>query len=208
VFTGVFSALVCAVELASARLPMLVHVRPWQGRGGWGRFVGRFVLPGWPSALAFMIVVAGLSTLALQLALRYAPNVTSEARLLASWLITLALGALVFPTLALAFFAKTAARSASSLYSLTFGLMCVVAVSAGVMAAAFPLKYAALVLYARVLPVAGFWLSVIRPQDLSTKAIVCQAVLLVVVVAVAAWQTRSYWQWLNLLEARAKLEKK
>ncbi len=208
VFTGVFSALLCAVELSNTRLPMLVHVRPWQKRGTWGRFVGRFVLPGWPSALIFTALIGGLSALALQAAPGGSTSsLPGGSRLLACWIVTLVFGALVFPTLALALFPRTAARSATSLYTLTFGAMSIVALSAGVMAAAFPLRYAALVLYARVLPVSGLWLTVPKADDLSTKAVICQAVLLVITFAVVAWRTRDYWRHVLGLEARGALEK-
>jgi hypothetical protein len=202
VFTCAFALLVCAVEFANSRLPMAVHVRPWQ-RHEWSRFLGRFALPGWPSALLFACVVTGVAAIGVQLS----PQIPAGDRLMAAWLVALALGALAFPTLALAFFPRAAKRSAASLYGLTLGAMSVLAATTAVMAAAFPYKYAVLVLLARVLPTTGFWLSVPKPQDLSAKAIVIQGVLLAVVMGVAWWRSKNYWQHVLALEARNRAEK-
>ena len=203
VFTCGFTLLVCAVEFGSARLPMAVHVRPWQQRGPVTRFLARFVLPGWPSAFLFAVLLTGLAAAGLQVATKLSP----AERLNAAWLATLALGGLAFPALALAQFPRTAARSAASLYGLTLGAMSVLAVTAAVMTAAFPMKYAIATLYTRVLPVTGFWLSVPHPQDLSVKAMLVQGVLVVAVLAVAWWRARPYWQHVAAIEARERAEK-
>ena len=202
-FTGIFTLLVCAVEFANSRRPMAVHVRPWQARGGWGRFVGRFVLPGWPSALLFACLVTGIAAVGVQFSKPIPPPMH---KLAATWLVTLALGGLAFPVLALAFFPRTAARSGASLYGLTLGAMSVLAATSAVMAAAFPYKYAILVLLARVLPVAGFWLSLPNPDDLSAKAMVIQGLLVAGVLAAAWWQSRAYWRHVSELEQRGRAE--
>ena len=204
VFTAGFTLLVCALEFANSRWPMSVHVRPWQARGAWGRFVGRFVLPGWPSALLFASLVLGITAIGVQFSTPIPPLLQKWS---VSWLVTLALGGLTFPTLALAYFPRTAARSSASLYGLTLGAMSVLAVTVAVMAAAFPAKYAELYLYARVLPVTSFWLSAPNPGDLSTKAMIVQGVLFVVVMAAAWWQSKKYWQHVAAIEVRERAEK-
>jgi ABC-type transport system involved in multi-copper enzyme maturation permease subunit len=203
-FTAGFILLVCAMEFANSRWPMAVHVRPWQLRGGWGRFVGRFVLPGWPSALLFASLVTGMTAIAVQFSTPLPPP---SHKIAVGWLVTLALGALTFPALALAYFPRTARRSSASLYGLSLGAMSVLAVTVAVLAAAFPAKYAQLVLYARVLPVTGFWLSLPDPDGLSTKAMIVQAVLFAAVMAAAWWQSQKYWQHVAAIEARERGEK-
>lgn len=202
VFVGCFVLLACAVELANARLPMAVHVRPWAVRGIFGRFAGRFALPGWPSALLFTALVAGLAAVAVML-LDVAPPFY---RMRAAWLAALALDGLAFPVLALALFKRTAARSAASLYGLTLGAMSVLAATVASMAVAFPFKYAKVFLMARVLPVTGFWLS-LGNTDLTAKAMVGQAVLMLGVLGAAAWQMRGYWRHVAHLEARERSAK-
>ena len=84
--------------------------------------------------------------------------------------------------------------------------MSVLAVTVAVLAAAFPARYAQLYLYARVLPVTGFWLSAPNTDGLSTKAIVVQAVLLAVVKAAAWWQSQKYWKHVATIEERERAE--
>lgn len=197
IFAGGFALIVCAVEFGSARLPMAVHVRPWASRGPLGAFLGRFVLPGWPSAFLFAVVITGIAALAVQIPGVAPANVQSRI----AWLAALALGGLAFPVLALVFFKQTAARSAASLYGLTLGAMSVLAATSAVMASAFPLKYAKLVLLVRVVPVSGFWLS-LGDANLSAKAMVIQAVLITAVLITAWWKAGDYWRHVAQLEAR------
>jgi hypothetical protein len=198
--TAVFAGLTCAVELASVRRPMRVHLQPWLARGRWGRFVVRFVLPGWPSAMAFTILMCLLAALGLQAT----SGGKSEAWALAPWLVTLGFGGLVFPALALGIFKRTAARSAASLYGLTLVAMSILAGTVAALAAAFPLKCAQLVLVARVLPVTGFWLTLPKPEDLSTKAMLFQGALLAAVLLEAGRLARAYWRHVAALVARRR----
>jgi hypothetical protein len=57
--SGVFLAIVLAIELASTRLPMAAQWRDWRRRGPLASTVGIGALPGWPSALLYAVVSGG-----------------------------------------------------------------------------------------------------------------------------------------------------
>ena len=198
-FAGCFTLLVCAVELGSVRRPMAVHVRPWLARGAVWQLVGRFALPGWPSALLFTVVAIAVPVLVVQL-----PGVMPAHNVMrVAWLAVLALGGLAFPVLALVLFKKTAARSAASLFGLVLGAMSALAATAAAMVSAFPLRYAGFDDFVRLLPVAGFWLS-LGSDELSNATIFGQACLILVVLGTVWWLARDYWRQVAALEARVR----
>lgn len=57
--TAIFFLMVAAFELARPEEPMECHWRSWTRFGTLGRLVGRFVQPGWASAIEWVMVVAG-----------------------------------------------------------------------------------------------------------------------------------------------------
>jgi len=198
-FAGCFTLLVCAVELASMRRPMAVHLRPWLARGPVWQAIGRFALPGWPSALLFTVVAVALPAGVAQLpGMMPARDATRAA-----WLAVLALGGLAFPVLTLQLFGRIAVRSAPSLFGLVLGAMSALAAIAAAMVAAAPLRYAGFDDFVRLLPVAGFWLS-LGSNELSLGMIVGQACLVLVVLATAWWLARDYWRQVAALEARVR----
>jgi len=199
-FAGCFALLVCAVELGNVQRPMAVHVRPWLTRGWLWQCLGRFALPGWPSALLFTVVAIAVPAVVVQM-----PGLMpAHDAMRIAWLAVLALGGLAFPVLALRLFKKTAARSASSLFGLVLGAMSVLAATAAAMVSAFPQRYAGLDDFVRVLPVAGFWLS-LGPDDLSVTTVVAQGCLVVAVLAAVWWLARDYWRHVAALEARVRV---
>ncbi len=202
-FAGCFTLLVCATELGSVRTPMVVHLRPWLARGGLAHFVGRFALPGWPSALIYMIVALAAPTLGLMAV----PGVVPPHLVMrVAWLGLLALGALTFPVAALAVFERSAARSAGSVYGLVLGGMSVFGAIAAALAAGLPLRYGWIKDFARLLPVSGFWLS-LGDTELSDSTMIVQGGLIFAALGFAWWQSHAYWQNLALIESRERKAK-
>lgn len=199
-FAACFTLLVCAAELGSVRAPMTVHLRPWLARGPLGHFVGRFALPGWPSALIYTIVaVAGPTVVLLSVSGVVPPRDVMRV----AWLGLLALGALTFPVVALAVFERTATRSAGSLYGLVLGAMSAFAATTAALAAAFPARYGWLQDLARLLPVSGFWLS-LGGTELTDRTMVIQGMLILAGLGFAWWKSPGYWQQIALMESRER----
>jgi ABC-type transport system involved in multi-copper enzyme maturation permease subunit len=199
-FAACFTLLACTAELATVQAPMAVHLRPWLARGPLGRFVGRFALPGWPSAMIYTIVaVAGPTVVVLAV-----PGVVPAREVMrAAWFGLLALGALTFPVVALTVFKRTAARSAGSLYGLVLGAMSTLAATAAALAAAFPARYGWLQEFARLLPVSGFWLS-LGESDLTDGTMMIQGILIFAALGFVGWMSRGYWRHVAFTAARER----
>lgn len=196
-FAGVFFAIVCAVELASLRLPMRAHWRAWAGRGMAGRVVGRLVLPGWPSALLYTLLIGLVLTGAALIPGLVPPS--DALRIV--WIAVLALGALIFPAVMMSVFESRAARAPGPFYALVFGSMSTFAAIAAAMNSMFPAKYAGFEDFARILPVSGLWLS-LGKNPLDASVMVGQAVFVAIVLGVAVMQSRVYWRLLTVYEVQ------
>lgn len=199
-FAAGFLALVCAVELASVRLPMAAHWRFWAGKGLFGRCVGRLVMPGWPSALLYALLVSALVAL-VSLLPGLLPAGESQRFI---WIVVLALCALIFPVIVLSMADKAAARTPGGLYILVFASMSTLGAIAVGLGSMFAAKYAGFATFVRVLPVSSFWLS-LGKDPLMTEVVVGQAAFAGIVLVVAVAQSRAYWQQLALFEARDRL---
>ncbi len=197
VFAGIFLGIVGMIELASLRLPMAAHWRVWAGRGTFGRFVGRFLLPGWPSALLYVSLACVLVvTAAFFLGL---PTPGEAQRVI--WIALLALGALVLPAVALSLFEARATKSPGAIYGLVFISLSTFGAIAAAMSSMFPVKYTGFESFARILPVSGLWLSLGR-TELDTPVMIGQAAFVGLVLFVAFVQSRLYWRSLALHEVR------
>jgi hypothetical protein len=202
IFAAMLLGIVAAIELSSMRRPMMSHWRPWTKRGPIGRWVGRFALPGWPSAFAFVVfagvcVGAGLSL----------PNVApGPDRVRAVWLVVLAVSSLVFPAMLLSFFGR-AGRSPGALYGLVLGVSSLLAAIAGVLANGQP-DFKPLLSIASVLPAAGFWITLFAPDQFTDNAFVWQAVVAVIVLSLAWWRARIYWDEIARIDAQMRVPKK
>ncbi|MCX6951394.1 MAG: hypothetical protein NTV51_04300 [Verrucomicrobia bacterium] len=198
-FAAIFLAVVCAIELASVRVPMAAHWRGWARRGLWGRCVGRVALPGWSSAMLYALVAAALVAFATT-----QPGVVPLGEIARYvWLVVLALVALLFPVIALSLAEKAAAKTPGGIYVLVFGGMSTFGAIAAGMSSMFPVRYTGFETFARVLPVSGFWLSMGKDGP-STEVVVGQAAFALIVFVIAVMQSRTYWKQLALFEARSR----
>jgi hypothetical protein len=59
---GLATTILTGIDVISARMPLLTHVRPWARFGPFGLAVGRAFQPGWPSAVVFFTAVATITT--------------------------------------------------------------------------------------------------------------------------------------------------
>ncbi len=201
IFGGLFLGLVCAIELSNVGRPMVAHWRPWRDRGPFFRVVGRLFLPGWQSALWYVLVVA-----ALVIPLTLLPRVVTDPSKLI-WMTVLGLGALVCPVLALPLVERRSPRSVKGIYVLVFGALSTFAAIAAGLGSMFGLKYSALLTFAKVLPVSGFWLSL--GGDLQTDVVIYwQGLLVVAVLATAFYFSRLYWREIALYDVRDRLKTK
>lgn len=201
-FSVVLIGIVGAVEVSSMRWPMLAHWRGWAKRGALARWAGRFALPGWPSAYSYL-VVAGL-VIGLSASL---PNVAPLTdRLRVQWLVVLGVSGLAFPAFILSFFARSG-RSAGALYILVFGLASLVAAMAAVLANGQP-DLRMLLPLASVLPIAGFWITLIAPDQFTDNVFVWQAVIAVLILGGAWYRARIYWEELARIDALVRDPKK
>lgn len=201
-FAVAFLAVVCAVELASLSKPMAAHWWAWARKGWWGRIVGRLVLPGWPSGLLYTLLVTGLIAVT---ALQNGVVPIGEAAHYV-WMVMLGLVALVAPVIVLSFGGRAAARAPGGVYILTFGALSTFGAIAWGLSQASLQKFGGILPFARVLPGAGFWLSLGR-DVVTTEVGVGQALFGLIVILIVFAQSMSYWKQLAVHEVRERLAK-
>jgi hypothetical protein len=196
IFAAVILGVVCALELSSVRWPMAPHWRPWARHGGFLRWCGRIALPGWPSALPYMMFAGLLLGWAVHL-----PNLTaSNDAWHGGWLVVLGMAWLVFPPLMLSFFGR-AARAPLVYFGLLIG-SCLLAPAAAVFSGT-PNFREALSLVS-IFPGAGFWITLAAPENISEMAFAAQAVVAFALLAGAVWRSRGYWDYLSRLDERVR----
>jgi hypothetical protein len=201
-FAGAFLFVIGAIELTSVRLPMAAHWRTWLRLGAAGRWLGRFTLPGWPSAFFFFALITVLAALCTQLP-GVVPVGQPEKWVRLAWL---GLTALVFPALVLSFFPR-AKRSPTALYFAVFLALSVFAVFAKAVALSPISPAAGLLSFAEVLPVSSWWLISFSPASSTSNLLVVQAIIAGLVFIAAWWQSRPYWKRVAGIVSRLKVGK-
>ncbi len=194
---------VITVELASGRPLMPVHCRNLSSRGRLLGWLGRLVLPGWPSAVLFAaLVLAVFAVASLWAPARVFPGPSERA----AWISVLAWQALVFPAVALSFAGpSTGLRLAGAAYFVfhgVFGIISAVAGSKVVGLTGAKGLASALETVAEVLPVSSFWMSLGKRTTPEPGEFIAQAIILVVLLAVAVLQSRPYWARVREWSAR------
>lgn len=198
-----FLAIVCAIELASLSRPVMAHWAVWADRGLFGRCVGRLVMPGWPSAMLYLLLTGLLASLA-----AFSPRMISNGDTGGViGLLGLAMAGLLAPVLVLSFAERVASRSPGGFYLLT-----VVALSAfGIIAAGLLRTLSAgesvILPIAQVLPISSFWVTLIWQRPASDLTLFMQGVLAVAVLGVALLQSRHYWREFALFEVTRRMRK-
>jgi ABC-type transport system involved in multi-copper enzyme maturation permease subunit len=199
-------AVVCLVELCEMRLPMPAHVRPWWRRGGFGKAVGVFTLPGWPSGVWF--AGAGLALVAGSLLVVDAvtKGVSAFDRFYPFRLAALAWCGLVFPVLLMSFvpLPRAAAMVSYLLVQVVAGVFAAISGARWIFQGNRSLE-AVLESVARVLPGSGFWLALAGDKSWSgwDGTHVSRAVVLCLLVAAVAWRSRRYWRTVRIAGADA-----
>jgi hypothetical protein len=189
--------IVCAIELASVRLPMAVHWRSFSAKGLLGRLTGPLFLPGWPSALLFAVIGSAVA-----LALVWWGGIYSaEERGAFARLAVLAAGGLAFPAGLRAAVLRPGGNGAA-FYGFAVAALCLVAVVTSVFSNA-PLMPRWWLDVASMLPISGFWMEFTR----GTPGAAVQSAQWVISIAsllVAFWRTRPYWGEVAALSARGR----
>jgi len=199
VFAVFFLGLVCGIEIATTRLPMRIHWERWAKRGPFGRLIGRFVLPGWPSALLFAAAGAVLA-----IASVFLPGLLPTGVALSQmiWLIVLGLCALATPIVVMELLPAAATKSPAGIYVLVFGGMSAfAAIVAGLAGGTW------LDAFARVLPISSFWRT-LADGDVATEIKFAQGAFGLVFLGVAALQSRTYRRWVWSLNRQLRVEQK
>jgi hypothetical protein len=201
-------ALVTIIEISSLRRPMSVHVRTWWRRGRMGGWVGRLVLPGWPSAALFTAFWLAVAAVGASMELI---KLSSASPGDMAWLFALLWAALVFPMVLLSF-APNIGRQAPLVYFIlqaAFGILSLFIGNTSSIRMSETVK--AIEWLAHLLPVSSFWLQL---EPLAThpaydgRYFTGQAVMLVVVAALAVWRGWGYWSWVHAQGASLRQEKK
>lgn len=203
---GVFLVLVAAIELANLELPLFVHFQAARKRSALPRVLLRMTLPGWRSAFLYasFATVLWLACAAAIAAVSPA-GVASLDLARVVWGAVLALAALTFPALVLSFLPR-APRGAAGVYIAVLVASCALAPIGYALGQAFAITAPKMMFVKTVLgvfPGSSFFATLIDKAP-PVSQVVFQALIAVAVIGVAWWQTRSYWQHLAQLEARAE----
>ena len=174
-------AFVAIMELSRGEEPMSCHWRPWLARGVWGRLVGRFVQPGWASAMewvcACVLIVGGVGLL-----------LSEPFKLLHLGL--LAAAGLVFPTLLLTWMSSQFTQRIAGYILLLGGASTLAAVSAATASFTKVNAYAEASLL--VMPIAGFWTTLGAVRPVAPALLVVQIAIALAVLGVAWWRAAPY----------------
>ncbi|MDO8542470.1 MAG: hypothetical protein Q7S40_18675 [Opitutaceae bacterium] len=193
---GGFLALVLLVELASARLPMASQWRVWRRGGPVVRGTGYCSLPGWQSAFAYaMAATATWVVFALIIIPTGTPVTRSEAEH-AAGMALLGLAAVVFPAVLRSFVRR---RFFSPVLPYVAGIVLPVVLSWFTFwLAESRWKISAPKAVMEVFPVSSFFFGLAN-RNPATLVVVLQRLVALLVLGVALWQTRPYWDRLRAL---------
>lgn len=196
-------AVAAMLELMKPGAVMATHLRGVRGGvvgRAWVRWLG---LPGWPSAVLYLVVAIGL-VFGLSL---WTPHGGSSALgwHKDGWLLALGGCALVTPALLLSFI-PSVEKSAGAIYFVlqaSFGIVAAVAGNHMLGGAAHPVAKA-LDGIAHCLPITSFWLTLVNADNASAWSVplvAAQAVMMSGVAAMAWWRGREYWHDVRVLVA-------
>ena len=178
---GVMLAFVAVMELARAEEPMASHWRTWARRGWWGRVVGRFVQPGWASAMEWLLALAVIAI---------AGGLLSSHPAKTAHLAVLATQALVFPALLLTWMsAQFTQRTAG--YILVLGGASLIAAVGAASASVYRMNQIADVTLL-LLPISSFWSTLAARHSPSTPVLIAQLAMAGAVLGLAWWRARPY----------------
>lgn len=178
---GVMFVVVAAFELARAEEPMGIHWRRWARFGFLGRTVGRFVQPGWASAMEWLLLIAAATALG-----AYATPQPWKVVQLAM----LGAEALLFPVLLLTFMSGQFTQRAAGYVLVLGGASLIAAVGT---ASASVMKMNELAdLTLMLLPISSFWSTVGARTPPSTAVLTAQVIIAGLVIGGTWLRARPY----------------
>lgn len=178
---GVLFVVVAAFELARAEEPMGCHWRAWSRYGFIGRSIGRFVQPGWASAMEWLLVIAAAVAIG-----GYATPQPWKVVQLAM----LGAEALLFPVLLLTFMSGQFTQRAAGYVLVLGGASLIAAVGT---ASASVMKMNELAdLTLMLLPISSFWASIGARTPPSTAVLTAQGIIAALVIGGTWLRARPY----------------
>ena len=178
-------AFVAALELARSEEPMDHHWRAWSRRGTWGRLVGRFVQPGWASALEWLMIVTVVVALC-GLTIRSTGVWEGKIALLA----LLAAEALVLPALLHTWAGPRFTQRAAGYALVLGGASLIAAVGAGMGSMGRGSEIIDRVML--LVPISSFWATMGLKVAPAPGVLVAQLAIAVAILGGAWWRARPY----------------
>ena len=156
-------------------------------------------MPGWPSALLVGVAIAALWAACALIVFSGTSAASREQARHAAWLALLAIGGLTFPAVVRSF--AGAIRVPRALFYFTgLGGPAVLA-GVALWLAESRWKFTGLKTFMEAMPVSSF-LFALNKTDPTPNALAAQGGIAVLMLVVAAWQSRGYWRQLETFEAR------
>lgn len=199
-----FLGFVLLFELGVGRNPMPAQWRDWYRRGGLMAWMGRAALPGWPSAFLFG-TIATAAWIACAFTVLPLNSVSQLESAKAAWLAVLAFSGIVFPAV-LQSLVRVLPVPALLLYFSGLGVPALLA-GVGLWLAESRWRFTELKSLMETMPFSSFLFG-LNARDQSPLILTAQAAVAALVLALALWQGRSYWQQLVLFEARDRANEK
>lgn len=189
---------IAAIEMASARELMAIHLR---GRAG--RFTGALLLPGWPSAARWTAVLLALVAGVWAVVDLVSAEDLKTGRV--AWLAALAWAGLVFPALVVSML-RSMSRVSGAMYFIVHALFGVLALLAGstALSAKAPAFTKALDWLSHAAPTTSFWHAIHELKEPVTTAVAVGQGLGVAATILLMWLLgKTYWMNVRLMRETA-----
>lgn len=189
---------IAAIEMASARELMAIHLR---GRAG--RLRGALLLPGWPSAARWAAVLLAMVAAVWAMVDWVSAVDMKTGRVV--WLAALAWAGLVFPALMVSML-RSMSRVSGAMYFIVHALFGVLALMAGSTALSVkaPAFTKALDWLSHAVPTTSFWHAINEMKDPVVPAVAAGQALGVAVTLLLMWLLgKTYWMNVRLMRETA-----
>lgn len=198
--------IIALIELASVRELLAIHLSGRLGRRGPLGWAGVLLLPGWPSAAAWVAALLATVAVGWTAVDLYSPEDYKFAQV--CWLATLAWAGLVFPAL-LTGVLRSFSRISGAMYFVLHGLLGVCAILAGStsLSGRSPQLMKFLDWVSHAVPTTSFWHALQewqKPSELP-GVFVGQALGVILTVGMTLWMSRAYWMNVRLMRDAARV---
>jgi hypothetical protein len=184
-----FFVFVAALEMGRPEEPMEAHWRAWSRFGAWGRWVGRFVQPGWASATEWLLLVCGIGAVA---------GLASAQPARTALLVIFAAEALIFPALLLTWMTRQFTHHLAGYALVLVGgsilsaVERVAAANTNVAIGAITNLSTLIDRLVMLLPIASFWTTLSTSAPFPTRVVLPQLLIAGLVLAGAWVRGRPY----------------